>query len=189
MPECPNCEKFFKGRACRTCGWTAEKTPALGEGKRWVWKTECEWLTDGRRCLIRPSATLDGGRQYCAWHHAVSLMGTPRAADHYPSYGAYVEDFRTRGHCIMETHYPTRVTFSWICGEAVSAKPEPCGAAACTIRIQQQATMPAPRLSSGEHKAAAALVQRVLGGELTIDQAYEELPFRPDGAPPCAPAA
>lgn len=167
MPECPDCEHKFTGKTCPRCGWERAAGPVGGPVRDPAkeWKTECEWTTQGRRCLIRPSAQLDGSRQYCSWHHAVALMGSPRIADHFDSYEAFVKELEAKSVCVMESHYPALVTFSWVCGERTRAHvPEPCRAAACSVRIRQEQREAVTPYSAQEHKAAADSVQQILAG-------------------------
>jgi len=172
MAECPNCERGFTGRVCPRCGWTAERSHSVSD--RNAWKTECEWLTAGRRCLIRPSAALDGGRQFCSWHHAVALMGSPRVADHFESYEAYVIDLEDRQACAMETHYPVSITFAWVCGEPLNATPKACASETCAIRLAQEAESPLPPTGALHGRAAIAQILERITAAMT--PAYPEVP-------------
>jgi hypothetical protein len=107
---------------------------------------------------------LDGGRQYCSWHHAVALSGAPRSADHVESYEAYVLDLETRHVCMMETHYPVRITFAWVCGEPLSAKPTPCASETCAVRRRDEE--PLPPLPPSQGRQVVAELQARLGAKL-----------------------
>jgi hypothetical protein len=107
---------------------------------------------------------LDGGRQYCSWHHAVALSGAPRIADHYESYEAYVTDLEDRHVCTMETHYPARITFAWVCGDPVSAKPTPCASETCAVRRRDEE--PLPPLPPSQGRKVVAELQARLGATM-----------------------
>lgn len=166
--ECPDCSTKFTGERCPTCDWQTEPKPEAG--KRPGWKTMCEWMTASKRCLIRPSAIVEGGRQYCSWHHTIALMGAGKLAAHFDSYEAWVGLIEGQGRCAMEAHYPARITFAWVCGEAVQGVASPCASSTCSVtRKREDATPSSPVSPSQYRREVAPLVQLVLAGPPDVE--------------------
>jgi len=103
----------------------AQDRGAVGLGR-------CTWTTHGRQCYLVGDSTPDIGstaRRYCHWH-LVSLRD-PRYADDYEEFCRWLAGWRRA--CVVENHYPARVVWAALQGEAPihAIDPQWCGLVFC----------------------------------------------------------
>lgn len=112
MPsECPNCEKIFAGKSCRTCGWSSGAAPRT---KASDYTGQCHWDTRGRPCRMVGNGKEEGGQWRCEWH---GLMARdPRAAESFEEFERFQEAQRLH-YCGQFSHAAPGVLWDAVRGD------------------------------------------------------------------------